>query len=49
MDEMGKLPFVQIIGSPNACDHHGVISFNVNGIHPHDVASILDMDQVRCV
>ena len=46
MDEMGKLPFVQIIGSPNACDHHGVISFNVNGIHPHDVASILDMDQV---
>ena len=26
--------------------HHGVVSFNVNGIHPHDVASILDMDQV---
>ena len=25
---------------------NGVISFNVDGIHPHDVASILDMDQV---
>ncbi len=25
---------------------YGVVSFNVNGIHPHDVASILDMDQV---
>ena len=26
--------------------HHGVISFNVDGIHPHDVASIMDMQQV---
>ena len=46
MDEMTKLPFVTIIGSPDPDMHHGVISFNVDGIHPHDVASILDMDQV---
>ena len=46
MDEMAKLPFVTIIGSPDPDMHHGVISFNVDGIHPHDVASILDMDQV---
>ena len=39
-------PYVTIIGHPNADMHHGVVSFNVNGIHPHDVASILDMDQV---
>ena len=38
--------FVTIIGHPDANMHHGVVSFNVNGIHPHDVASILDMDQV---
>ena len=46
MDEMAKLPYVTIIGSPDPDMHHGVISFNVDGIHPHDVASILDMDQV---
>ena len=46
MEEMAKLPFVTIIGSPDPDMHHGVISFNVDGIHPHDVASILDMDQV---
>ena len=46
MEEMAKLPFITIIGSPDPDMHHGVISFNVNGIHPHDVASILDMDQV---
>ena len=46
MEELGKLGFVTIIGHPDANMHHGVVSFNVNGIHPHDVASILDMDQV---
>ena len=46
MEELGKLDFVTIIGHPDANMHHGVVSFNVNGIHPHDVASILDMDQV---
>ena len=46
MEEMAQLPYIDIIGSPRPEDHHGVISFNVRGIHPHDVASILDMDQV---
>ena len=46
MDELGKLDFISIIGHPDAEMHHGVVSFNVNGIHPHDAASILDMDQV---
>lgn len=46
MEELGKLEYVDIIGHPDAIMHHGVVSFNVRGIHPHDVASILDMDQV---
>ncbi len=41
-----KLDFVHIIGSPIGDNHHGVVSFNVKGIHPHDVASIMDMDGV---
>ena len=40
------LPYVQLIGSPCGREHHGVISFNVQGIHPHDVSSILDMNNV---
>ena len=28
--------------TPNVENHSGVISFNINGVHPHDVASILD-------
>ena len=46
MERLGSLGFVKIIGSPNANDHHGLISFNVEGIHPHDVSSILDMNNV---
>lgn len=48
MERLATLPYVQIIGPAEASRHHGVISFNVEGIHPHDVASILDMSGV-CV
>lgn len=46
MEELLKLPFVTIIGSKDPKKHLGVISFLVDGIHPHDVSSILDMGHV---
>lgn len=46
MTRLVELPFVDIIGSIYWDQHHGAISFNVRGVHPHDVASILDMDGV---
>lgn len=45
-ERLGALDFVDLIGPADASAHHGVISFNVRGIHPHDVASILDMSGV---
>lgn len=46
MEALEDLDFVDVIGSPDPARHHGVVSFNVRGIHPHDVASIMDMDNV---
>lgn len=46
MQELIKLPFVSIVGSKDPKKHFGVISFLVEGIHPHDVSSILDMGKV---
>ena len=46
MGSLAQLDFIDIIGSVYADRHHGVMSFNVRGIHAHDVASILDMDNV---
>lgn len=46
--ELSKLNFVTVYGPKEIEKHASVISFNVNGIHPHDVASILDSKNV-CV
>ncbi len=46
MDELSKLDFVTIYGPRDLSKHAGVISFNVNKVHPHDVASILDSENV---
>jgi len=46
MEGLQKLPFIQIQGSPNPEEHCGIISFLVDGVHPHDVSSILDADGV---
>ena len=41
-EELSKLDFLSIYMTPNKKNHSSVISFNINGVHPHDVASILD-------
>ena len=41
-DELSKLEFITIYGPKNLDHKAGVISFNINGVHPHDVASVLD-------
>jgi len=33
---------VRVIGPPNTIDRGGVISLDVEGVHPHDVAQVLD-------
>ena len=48
MEKLSDLGFIDLIGSADPARHHGVVSFNVRGVHPHDVASILDMSGV-CV
>ena len=40
--ELSKLDYLELYMTPNSNNHSGVISFNIKGIHPHDVASILD-------
>ena len=40
--ELSKLDFLTLYLTPNEENHSSVISFNINGVHPHDVASILD-------
>ena len=46
--ELSKLDYLTLYTTPNEEKHSSVISFNINGVHPHDVASILDSEGV-CV
>ena len=41
-EKLLELGFITLYMTPNKENHQGVISFNINGVHPHDVASILD-------
>lgn len=42
IEELLKLDFLELYLTKNKKNHCGVISFNIKGVHPHDVASILD-------
>lgn len=46
MEKLLNLDFVTVYGPRDLNKHAGVISFNVNKIHPHDVASVLDSENV---
>ena len=46
--ELSKLEYLTLYTTPNEENHSSVISFNIKGVHPHDVASILDSEGV-CV
>ncbi len=47
MTRLGSMPGIRVYGPP-AADRSGVVSFTVQDIHPHDVATVLDGEHI-CV
>jgi cysteine desulfurase / selenocysteine lyase len=45
LERLSELPYVTVYGPPVE-RRGGIISFNVDGVHPHDVAQVLDMDGI---
>ena len=46
MDAIGEMPHVHVLGSEKPEEHCGIITFTVDGIHPHDISEILASDGV---
>ena len=46
MEGMKKIPHVHILGSQDPKEHLGIVSFAVDGVHPHDVNEILIADSI---
>ena len=44
--KMQQIPGVHIVGSQNPDDHHGILSFLVDDVHPHDISAILSADGI---
>ncbi len=41
-ERLAALPFVDLVGPRDPARHVGALAFNVRGVHPHDVAGLLD-------
>ena len=46
LDGMKDIPHVHVIGSKEAKEHNGIITFTVDGVHPHDVAAVFDAHHI---
>jgi cysteine desulfurase/selenocysteine lyase len=45
LERLGELPWVTVYGPPPE-RRAGIVSFNVDGVHPHDVAQLLDWEGI---
>lgn len=46
MEELSDIPEVTVYGSKDPEKHCGIVTFNIEGCHPHDVASVLDTENI---
>ena len=42
LDKLPDIDYVTVYGPGNVEDRGGIISFNIKGVHPHDVATVLN-------
>ena len=45
---MADMDIITLYGSKNPDNHCGIVTFNIEGCHPHDVSSVLDSEKI-CV
>ena len=46
MEKLSKLPYIHIYGSPDPAKHSGIVTFTMEGVHPHDLSSVLNEDGI---
>ena len=46
MGALAEIPEVTVYGSPDPARHCGIVTFNIEGCHPHDVSSVLDSERI---
>lgn len=45
-EELKDDEHIHIVGSKNPDEHHGILTFSIDDVHPHDIAEILSSDNI---
>ena len=46
VQKMQAIPHVNIVGSKDGAKRCGIVTFTIDGVHPHDISSILDTEKI---
>lgn len=46
LEGLRQIPHVHVLGSEKPEEHCGILTFTIDGVHPHDVSAILDSDGI---
>ena len=46
VEGMKKIPHINLVGPKNADERAGIVTFTIDGVHPHDIASLLDSEKI---
>ncbi len=46
LDGLKQMPYIRVLGSDDPDRHSGIVTFTMDGVHPHDIASILNEDHI---
>ena len=46
MEGMKKIPHIHFVGSDDPLKRHGIVTFTIDGVHPHDIATLLSDEHI---
>ena len=46
MEGLAKMPYIKVYGAKDPSKHCGIVTFTMEGVHPHDMSSVLNDDHV---
>lgn len=46
VEGMKKTPHINLVGPKNADERAGIVTFTIDGVHPHDIASLLSDENI---
>lgn len=46
MEGLKEIPHIKIVGNSDYTKHSGIVTFTIDDVHPHDIASLLDSEKI---